>query len=236
MNMGIADAWDLGWKLASVINGSGGEGLLESYEAERKPVAVRNVQRSGDHFKVHLGVQQLLVGSDPRSLGEEDDEAQKVRHKIHEYYQQHDGENKDFGIEMGYRYKSSVIVCDQSGPEPEWTPSKYTPTTWPGGRPPHVFLSDGSPIFDHFGKHWTLVDFSRTGCGGQYLVEACHTQGTPLAHINLVDEEHARKLYERPLVLLRPDQHVAWRGDSVDSLNDAERIVRTVTGRMLSDS
>ena len=53
MNMGVGDAFDIGWKLAAVINGYGGQFLLQSYNDERRPVALRNVDRSGQHYSVH---------------------------------------------------------------------------------------------------------------------------------------------------------------------------------------
>ena len=142
MNMGIADAFDLGWKLAAVINGYGGNGLLGSYDPERKPVAARNVERSGIHFGVHQQLKDVVNGKDPRLADNDGEESKTLRARIHDYYQEHDHENKDFGIELGYRYVSSVIMPDTDGnAEPPWDHGQYTPTTWPGGRPPHIFLS-----------------------------------------------------------------------------------------------
>lgn len=209
MNMGIADAFDLGWKLASVISGSGGTGLLESYEMERKPVASRNVAHSGVHFQVHAGLKDMLAsnGADPRRVDDDTAEARHLRCQIHHYYQERDGENKDFGIEMDYRYRSPIILTDRAEDrEPHWTPSAYTPSTWPGSRPPHIFLSDGSAIFDHFGKDWTLLCFSDAPCGQHLLVEAARTMSVPLKSINLASEPLAKRLYERNLVLIRPDE------------------------------
>lgn len=136
MNMGIADAFDLGWKLASVIKHTGGSELLRSYEMERKPVAERNVAHSGIHFQIHAGLRDLLArdGLDPRHVDEDTTIARETRCRVEQHYREHDGENKDFGIEMGYRYKSNIIVPDAKeieSTEPAWTPSVYTPTTWP---------------------------------------------------------------------------------------------------------
>lgn len=232
MNMGVGDAFDLGWKLSAVINGHGGENLLKSYELERKPVALRNVDHSGVHFQVHTQLRELLAGVDPRRVDGDTEEAHMLRAKIHDYYQKHDGENQDFGIEMGFRYKSPIVVPDLSGTEPAWTPSKYTPTTWPGGRPPHVFLSDGTPIFDTFGKDWTLLTFSNQECGHQLLVKAAQSLAVPFVHVDLSKEDLAKKLYEKNLVLIRPDQHVAWRADKLSSAKEAVDILGVVTGRV----
>ncbi|CAG9953730.1 unnamed protein product [Clonostachys rosea f. rosea IK726] len=232
MNMGIGDAFDLGWKLASVIKGHGGDGLLRSYDLERKPVALRNVERSGIHFQVHSQLQEMIGGVDPRRLDSETDEGRTLRQKLHEYYQMNDGENKDLGIEMGYRYSSPLIMVSESDDdEPPFIPRRYTPTTWPGGRPPHLFLSDGTAIFDKFGKNWTLLVFIVGDVGQHHLVNAATDSSLPLVLVELSNEEYARKLYERDLVLIRPDQHVAWRSNKIDSIEGAHELLRIVTGR-----
>lgn len=233
MNMGIADAFDLGWKLAAVINGSAGSALLKSYELERKPVALRNVERSGVHFKVHLDLKEFFAGGDPRGIDSDTEEGRRLRAVIHDYYQKHDGENKDFGVEMGYRYRSPVIIQDDDAgnEEPPWDPSRYIPTSWPGSRPPHLFLSDGTAIFDRFGKDWTLLVFSDQACGQDFVSEVAESLRIPLELVNLAREKLAAKLYEKPLVLIRPDQHVAWRGEQVRSIDEAQKILEVVTGR-----
>lgn len=235
MNMGIADAFDLGWKLAAVINKTGGPALLQSYEKERKPVAEKNVAHSGVHFQVHTQLKDLLTrnGLDPRHIDEPTEQARETRREIDQHYQEHDGENKDFGIELGYRYRSSVIIPDAEDSalqEPIWTPSAYTPTTWPGSRPPHIFLRDGSAVFDRFGKDWTLVSFEGSQ-GQEHMVRAATKLSIPVASLWLQDEPMTMNLYERKLVLIRPDQHVAWRADSLSSEADAEHVLRVVTGQ-----
>ena len=231
MNMGIADAYDLGWKLASVIHGQGGKELLKSYELERKPVALRNVERSGVHFQVHEDMKEILSGGDPRRVDHETEEGRNLRAKVQNHYEVHDGENKDSGIELGYRYQSPVIIPDKDSTEPTWKPSEYTPTTWPGGRPPHVFLSNGSAIYDAFGKDWTLVVFSDDEIGQKYIAKAAKDLGIPLMEVDLSKEELAKTLYEKKIVLLRPDQHVAFRADRVSGAEEAEKVLKTVTGQ-----
>lgn len=234
MNMGIGDAFDLGWKLASVVKGEAGRALLSSYELERKPVAVRNVQHSGVHFDVHTQLQQLLAGGDPRRVDSDNETGHTLRQKIHQHYQEHDGENKDLGIEMGYRYDSPFIVREQYDvKEPEWNPRQYVPTTWPGSRAPHIFLSDGSAIFDRFGKEWTLLVFSIHNVGQQYLLAAAQQLSIPLTEVNLFHEKQAVGLYEMSLVLVRPDHHVSWRANEINSLEAAGAILRTITGKSL---
>ena len=207
MNTGLGDAVDIGWKLAAVITGWGGPKLLDSYEIERRPVAERNVARSDRHAGVHVKwrsrIDADLVNADtPAGVAH--------RAELAAIIQAERGENEDHGIELGYRYAGSPIVVHEDGPEPEWSPRTYTPTTWPGGRPPSVILADGTALFDQFGAAFTLLDFNG---GGQPLVAAAASLQVPLKHVTVRDP-HAQTMYQRGLVLVRPDQHVAWRGDS----------------------
>lgn len=234
MNLGIQDAFDLGWKLAAVIKESGGQGLLRSYEVERKPVAQRNVAHSGVHFRVHTELQEILTrdGANPRHVDEDTDQAHYTRSMVHEHYQKHNGENQDFGIEMDYRYISDIVVPDESADvEPNWSPCQYTPSTWPGIRPPHVFLSNGTAIFDTFGKDWTLLNFAEDERDQELFTDAAKALSIPLSSVALANESLAKKLYERTLVLIRPDQHVAWRGNGVGTADEARRVLERVSGR-----
>src|SRR4029453_17703713 len=138
------------------------------------------------------------------------------------------GENESTGVELGYRYDESPVVCHEDGPEPSWSPERYTPTTWPGGRPPHGLLQHGRPLLDRLGPWFTLVDFVGDGRAAALLQE-CTGQNLPVAHLVLRDPA-LRRLWERPLVLVRPDQHVAWRGD--DSPADPAAVVRRVRGAL----
>ena len=232
MNMGIADAFNLGWKLAAVIQGQAGHALLSSYELERRPVALQNVEHSGVHFKVHQDLASLIAGGDPKRVDAKTNEGQLLREQIHHHYQLHDGENKDFGVEMGYRYNSPVVMRGSVEVEPMWSPHCFTPTTWPGGRAPSLFLSDGTAIFDKFGKHWTLVSFASEHLGMDLIAQAARQLCVPLTLLDLGKEIHAKAIYEKLLVLVRPDHHVAWRADSIKSADAARHVLERVTGRL----
>jgi FAD-dependent monooxygenase len=235
MNMGIGDAFDLGWKLASVITGIGGFKLLQSYEMERKPVAERNVARSGVHFQAHAELKNILCRENlnPSHVQDDSEAARRTKANVAQHYRENDGENKDFGIEMGYRYKSHIIVLDNDSEavEPPWTPSEYTPTTWPGGRAPHIFLKDGRAIFDEFGKDWTLLSFDGDASSQDFLMSTAEGFNIPVKLVCLPGEDLVKRIYERKLVLIRPDQHVAWRGHVMESKQEAERILQIVTGK-----
>ena len=233
MNMGLGDAFDLGWKLAAVVNRGGGSRLLASYEAERRPVALEGIQRSGVHMAAHLNVKELLQ-PDAAIVNANSAQGATMRQKIHDHYQANDGENKDLGIEMGYRYKSEICILNHDeGIEPEWLPSRYVPTTWPGSRAPHIFLKDGSPIYDLLGKGYTLVEFAQSGhsedAGARHLVSAALAESVVLSHLKLVDEDQASRLWEKRLVIVRPDIHVAWRGNYASPTRALE-IIRVIAG------
>ena len=210
MNTGICDAVDHGWKYAAVLEGWGGPRLLESIEAERRPVALRNREASREHMNVRFRIAQAY---DPR-IHDASAEGAAARESCSRLIAElGNAENEALGIELGYRYRGSLIVWGEEE-EPGWRLLEYVPSTWPGVRAPHLFLEDGSAIFDHFGPWFSLLRFTDTSVAP--LVEAARKRGVPM---NLIDirDVHAREVYERDFVLVMPDQHVAWRGDAMPS-------------------
>jgi len=223
MNSGIADAVDIGWKLAAVTQGWGGRRLLDSYEVERQPIAVSNREWSFRHLQVHLQAQGLADGS---LLDADTPEGAACRARLAEHYERERGENESWGIELGYRYDESPIIPSEDGEAPEQPWNEYRPTTWPGSRAPHVSLASGGSPLDSFRSGFTLVDFSG---GGDRLESEAGRIGIPFRRLSLTDDANARAIYERDLVLVRPDGHVAWRGDSVP--DDAAGLLARVTGQ-----
>src|ERR1700743_858960 len=108
-------------------------------------------------MRVHMEAHKA-IGGKVHALDTNTEEGHALRQTIIKHYQEHDGENTDHGIEMGYRYKSGIVIPDGTK-EPKWTPSEYVPTTFPGSRAPHVFLRDGTAIFDLCGMDYNLVEF-----------------------------------------------------------------------------
>ena len=214
--MGVGDAYDIGWKLAAVLKGYGGRFLLDSYEHERRPVALRNVDRSGDHQKVHWEYCNWVKESGSETLLSDTNEARQLKQKIANYVMKVDGENKDHGIEMGYRHKGSPVILNREGEqEPPWSVRHYIPSTWPGSRSPHVFLRDGhTSIFDLFGPGYSIVDFTSTGTSSARFCTLAKRLGIPIKRVWLSDEEYVRDIWGRDVVLIRPDGHVAWRCDA----------------------
>ena len=135
-------------------------------------------------------------------------------------------ENEAWGIELGYRYATSPAICHEEGSEPPSSWENYVPSTWPGARPPSVWVNDDTALFDLFdSKGFTLIRFNEVDVSK--LEKAAASVGLPLKVVN-VQDKRVHLLYERDLVLIRPDQHVAWRGNSLPE--DVESIVNKVRG------
>jgi len=187
MNTGIGDAIDLGWKLAAAVKGFADRGLLASYESERRPVGLRNRLASERHTGVRLKIAEFYQSErDPDELGRA-------------IAALGNAENESWGIEFGYRYDGV-----------EGDPLKYEPTTAPGARLPSVFLADGSALYDHLGPWFTLLRFG--DADPSPLIDSALA---PLKIVN-VAEPRLAPIYGMKLVLVRPDTHVAWRGDACD--------------------
>jgi FAD-dependent monooxygenase len=216
------------------MNGWGGSQLLSSYEEERRPVALMSVEWSKIHVERHIGL-SANINVDSSIINSDDEEGKKTRRQIDEYYKKYDAQNKSFGVEMGYRYDSGICLLDEIDKKespPEWDPRNYVPTTYPGYRAPHVFLNDGSPIFDKFSKEFTLVEFSNEKGlrASKYLQKVAEERKIPLQVVSLSGEDHAHKIWGARLVLVRPDGHVSWRGESIPSQSAADKIISTATG------
>lgn len=199
-NTGIADAVDLGWKLAAAVRGWGGPALLDSYEAERRPVALFTREMCGNLLEVYQRFRRLV------GLG-------TTRRQLEGFLAEETYQLDNVGIHFGYRYAASPVVCHEDGGEPDWRWDRITPSTWPGLRAPSVRLADGGRLFDRLGPGFTLVDLSGRGDGARLAEEAAR-RSVPLTHLR-IDDADVRACWERALVLVRPDQHVAWRGDRV---------------------
>ncbi|MAD87814.1 MAG: hypothetical protein CL912_33050 [Deltaproteobacteria bacterium] len=238
MNTAVGDSFDIAWKIAAVVAGYGGDALLRSYEEERQPVAARNIDQSGAHWSVHAKVWGLSADGDAQA---DDSAGQALRARITETVLENDAENKAHGMELGYRYyKSSVINRDsEGGLEPEWKLFDYVPSTWPGVRAPHVFLKDGkTSIFDCFGSgsQYTLVDFSADGQYASVFDEVASRLAMPLKIVLLPEEKHARQIWEREAVLIRPDDHVCWRSPLQGGLGnvDVENVLLVSIGQRVA--
>ena len=135
------------------------------------------------------------------------------------------------GIEAGYRYTGSPIVCDEDGDAPDPNNRAYVPTTWPGFRLPHVWLDDGTPLHDRLGFGYTLLALGSAPADTSALEREVRATGAPLDVLRVPDAS-AREIYGRDLVLVRPDLHVVWRGNAPPA--DPQAVAATITGRARS--
>jgi len=208
MNTGIGDAVDLSWKLAAVLKGWGGESLLPSYEAERRPIGVRNVQMATEFHLAHGE-----FANDLAAIEDDTAEGRVLRARLGEQLAKNVGRMfRTAGLQLGYRYESSPICVADGSPAPVDDPADFVASARPGSRAPHAHRRDGCSILDLFGRGFVLLRFSETDTSG--LEQAANARGVPL-HIVDIPEPEIAALYERCLVLVRPDGHVCWRGDAI---------------------
>jgi hypothetical protein len=225
MNTGIQDAVDLGWKLEAVLHGWGGAGLLASYETERRPVALRNVAASTENLGRMLSTRDRKP---PPQIFTPGPEADAIRRDYGDWFTEtmrHEWFMN--GFHLGYRYDDSPIVCPDGTPAPPLETSTYPQTARPGARAPHVALLDGSSTLDLFGRGFTLLRLGPDAPDGEGMLRAALAAGVPIRAVRL-DQPEVRAAYQRALVLVRPDGHVAWRGDRLPE--DATRLVDVVRG------
>ncbi len=230
MNTGIGDAVDLGWKLEAVYRGWAGPGLLASYEAERRPVGLRNVGEASRNLGRMLATRNRLPGAavfEPGAKGDAertDYGAWFTQSMRHEWFAN--------GVMLGYRYDHSPIVWPDGTPAPPDQTSTYTQTARPGARAPHVWLADGRATLDLYGRGFTLLRLGRDAPDGAGIQRAAAGRGVPLTIVEL-DEPDVLAVYQRRLILVRPDGHVAWRADTEPA--DAAALLDVVRGQPISN-
>jgi 2-polyprenyl-6-methoxyphenol hydroxylase-like FAD-dependent oxidoreductase len=225
MNTGIGDAADLAWKLAALVHGFGGPGLIPSYEIERRPVGLRNCDASRRHNLVRVEIGKLY---DAAIFAEGPDGDARRQWAGNEIARIGNHENESWGIEFGYWYRDSPIVMHDGDGVASDDPLTYRPTTVPGARLPNVYLKDNRPLFDQLGPWFTIID-----CGGHDssgFVEAAGEMNVPLQVLSL-DEPEVAKVYGNGMILVRPDQHIAWRGGRRQDRRSAAAVLSRVLGR-----
>lgn len=218
-NTAVDDAINLSWKLAHVIKGLAPETLLDSYEKERKPLAMRNTgyaRKFADSVGL-FGARPELEEDTPEGMAARDEAARRLGEHV----------RLEFnipGITFGGRYDDSPIIVNDGTKPPPDHPSEYQPTACPGGRPPHRWMTDGSSLYDAFNFEWTLLVLHEQTDASQQYARQAQALGLDLKVVQ-IDSQELREQYEAPLALIRPDQIVAWRGTKYD-----EQVLRQIIG------
>jgi 2-polyprenyl-6-methoxyphenol hydroxylase-like FAD-dependent oxidoreductase len=224
MNSGVGDAVDLSWKLAATLQGWGGANLLASYEIERRQVGARNVAASGFASR---GRRAWRAAYRPCIRDNTPEGAQARAHVAAIADREQRKSNEMIGAELGYRYVGSPIVWPEEGEGPAHDFFAYVPSTWPGVRLPHVWLADGTALHDRLGQGYTLLRLNGARADTSALERALRATGAPLDVLDVGDAA-ARDIYGRDLLLVRPDLHVAWRGDLPP--DEPDRLAAIATG------
>lgn len=239
MNMGIGDAVDLGWKLSAVLKGWAGEALLDSYELERRQIhrcvvdeAVANHAHSSRSLVV-AGIENEGPQGDVVRAGVQ---AQILAHKRREFHA--------LGVVLGTRIETSpVLATEPYAPEEARDSVTYVPNARPGSLAPHIWLQDGTgqgaSLYDHFSTQGLtlLVTRAEARAAANTVVLAAEAAGIPLQLV-APQCESLNHLYGADMALIRPDQFVAWRGNSATEASEAllRAVGREITNKKMETS
>ena len=210
MHTGIEDAMNIAWKLDATIAGWGGRDLLASYEVERRPIGVRNVNFATRAFRQITGMPGGDALADDTEAGERQREAFAKASADLRRYSVSEIDKAQYSYE-----NSPICIPDGSPPLPE-TQRQYVPSARPGTRAPHAWIADGVSTLDLFGDGFVLLNFGIGEDGFGPLAQAMEDRRIPF-RVQRIDNGDIADIYRDPLVLVRPDGHVAWRGTSSPS-------------------
>ena len=231
MNTGLDDTANLAWKLAADVQGWAGPALVASYEAERRPIALRNT-----------GAAHALarnVGDVPTAPEMLDDSptGEAARQKAGDFLAGFGEEFASIGIQLGARYDGSPVIAGDGAPPPPDDPAVYVPSSVPGGRVPHVWLDGANGVraslFDRLAQGFSLLRLGEAEGDASGFGRTAAARGVPFTEVT-VPGDAARDLYGCDFALVRPDQHVAWRGNRLP--DEPKRLLDRVTGRKVSSA
>jgi len=208
MNAGIADAMNLSWQLAAHRNGWAPESILDAYEAERWPITSQVSRFAMSHAEKEI----RRRGAVPAEIEEEGPRGATARSEIGRLtYEINVQQYACAGLNFGAYYDASPIIAYDGAEPPPYTMAGYTPSTVPGCRTPHFWRGDASSLYDALGPEFTLLRFD-ADADVSALQAAARAKGLPLKLLD-VEQPGSVTFYDGRLLLSRPDQHVAWRGD-----------------------
>ncbi|KAI3605385.1 2-polyprenyl-6-methoxyphenol hydroxylase (plasmid) [Cupriavidus necator H850] len=207
MNAGIADAANLSWILAARLNEWAEDGILDAYVQERHPITSQVSYFVMDHAHAMATARRTV----PDGIEEPGDAGDAIRNAVGKRaYDLNVQQYCCAGLNFGYFYDKSPLIAYDGDKQPAYTMGGFTPSTVPGCRTPHFVLANG---YDVLGQDYALlrlcadVDVAR-------LLDAAAQRGIPMKLVDLSGES-IPDAYGHALLISRPDQHVAWRGDAV---------------------
>ena len=210
MNAGIADALNLSWLLGARLQGWADEAILDAYEAERQPITEQVSQFAMNHAARMIKARSAV----PPNIESPDADGARARERIgREAYELNVQQFCCAGLNFGYYYQGSPIIAADAETPPAYTMGGFTPSTVPGCRAPHFWLADGRSLYDAFGQGYTLLRFDRT-VDVRPLLAAAQTRRLPLTVLD-IEGVTVPEAYRHALLLVRDDEHVAWRGDVI---------------------
>jgi hypothetical protein len=229
MNAGIADAMNLSWLLAAQFQGWAPPSILDAYEIERQPIT-EQVSKFAMGFALEVMKMRRSVPPEVEAQGPE---GEAVRARIgKEAYDLNVIQYCCGGLNFGYFYEGSPLIAYDKGEPPSYSMNEFKQSTVPGCRTPHVWLGDGRSLYDALGPGYTLLRFDPK-VSVDRLRAAAKQRGVPFLVLD-VDSPEAADVYDRKLVLSRPDQHVAWRGDAEPA--DALALIDLVRGAAIKSA
>ena len=224
MNAGVADAIAIGWRLAGVMQGWLDPKILDSYQVERAPIGEKVASQAVQWMHAMNAVSR----SSAEHVAELDTSEAARAELAKKIWELTLSEFDCPGFQLGYYYTNSPIIADDGTEPPPFSVVEYVETSWPGVRLPHVWRADGKSIFDQLGPAFTLLRVGARPPTGQALVDTARSRRIPLTVLEVPEAEAMRKYQGYGLVLVRPDQHIAWR--SKQEPTNAAAVLDRVTG------
>lgn len=229
MNTGVSEADNLAWKLAAVLKGWAGEALLDSYEDERRPVALRNC-RAAEYAAQGVAMWRSLFRPEFAEAGDPGGNDRKRFAAAINTFQRRSHEQS--GIELGYRYTLSRVCVQETGPLPDPDTPTYAPNAAAGSRLPHAWAEPGVSVHDLAGSGLTLLVLDAADAEIARFTLAAQSRDIPFSVVDLRGRPDLARVYERGMLIIRPDLHVAWRHDPLPSAPpDFDRILARCTGK-----
>jgi 2-polyprenyl-6-methoxyphenol hydroxylase-like FAD-dependent oxidoreductase len=223
MNAGIADAMNLSWLLAAHLNGWAPAAILDAYEAERWPITSQVSRFAMSHAETEI----RRRGAVPDEIEEAGPQGARAREEVGRItYEINVQQYACAGLNFGTYYDRSPIIAYDGAEHPAYTMDHYTPSTVPGCRTPHIWREDGTSVYDAMGEWFTLLRFD-PAIDVAALEAAARIRGVPLRVLD-IEKSSAAISAGNALVLSRPDQHVAWRGNRLPE--DPVRLIDRIRG------